>query len=118
MRILLLLAVLGVAGCRPPVSAPQAEPVPMRWSLNDSPRADGHRLRVAGGTLHAIPARVRLVRAPAQEIAEASAAFDPGRGLCGDTSGAGTASAELPLSSSDAAAFRGGWPTGYVIEAQ
>jgi hypothetical protein len=93
-------------------------PVPFRWSLNESPRPDGHRLRLFGGTMHSIPSSVRLVSPGGQVVASALATFSTNGGLCGDTQSVGTASAELPLAPAEAPAFRGSWPAGYRIEAE
>ena len=119
--VLWLIAVL-LLGCR--VTGPvtlvddPAAGVPLRWSLNESPRPDGHRLRVYGGTMHSVPSSVRLIDASGQVIASVPATFGTGGGLCGDTDGPGVAGAELPLAATNVADFRSGWPANYRVEAE
>jgi hypothetical protein len=111
-----------LSGCRVPVSVSSGDDpaagVPLRWSLNESPRPDGHRIRVYGGTMHSIPSSVRLLGPTGQVVGSASATFSPGAGLCGDTQGAGVAGADVPLPAANVADFRSGWPSGYRIEAE
>jgi hypothetical protein len=90
----------------------------MRRSLNESPRLDGHRIRVHGGTMHSIPSAVRLIGPSGQVVGSAAAAFSPGAGLCGDTQGAGVAGADVPLPAANVADFRAGWPSGYKLEVE
>jgi hypothetical protein len=125
MRTTLALtaAVLVLVGCsiNPGVNSgdDRSALVPVYWSLNDSPRSDGHRLRLHGGTLHSIPSTFRLLSPSGQILASATATFSPsGGGLCGNTQAVGTATAELPLPATEVAAFRAGWPSGYRVEAE
>jgi hypothetical protein len=126
MRRCIALAVATVvllAGCRiyPSVTSGDdpATAVPLSWSLNESPRPDGHRLRFYGGTMHSIPGSLRVVTPSGQVVASGTATFSAsGGGLCGDTQAVGTARAELPLPAAEVAAFRSGWPAGYRVEAE
>jgi hypothetical protein len=122
LLVVIWLSALVTSACRLPVAVSSGDDpnagVPLRWSLNDSPRPDGHLLRVYGGTMHSIPAAVRLLGPGGQLVSSAPATFAPGAGLCGDTSGAGVAGADLPLPAANVADFRGGWPAGYRLEAE
>lgn len=132
-----LFPLLLLAACSAPAGAPPSDPragspstgpitsagdpsapVPFRWSTHTSHRPDGHRLRLQGGTLHAIPSELRLVDASERIVASAAAVptSDPQDALCGR--GAGLVRAELPLSAPELGAFRAAWPAGYRPEAR
>ncbi|HEV8635093.1 MAG TPA: hypothetical protein VG370_12745 [Chloroflexota bacterium] len=127
---LLLLLLLAAAACRagaatPPGPSPvtsagdPAGPIPFVWSTHTSHRPDGHRLRLQGGTLHAVPGELRLVD-PAGRVVS-SVALSPRlgaqHGLCGQ--GVGVVQVDLPLPASELGSFRdGAWPPGYRVEAE
>jgi hypothetical protein len=123
MTIALVITAALLAGCRiyPSVTSGDdpTTAVQLTWSLNESPRPDGHRLRLYGGTLHSIPSSLRLVSSSGQVISSAAAIFTPSGGeLCGNTQAVGTASAELPLPAAEVPNFRSTWPAGYRVEAE
>src|SRR5262245_1789116 len=124
-RSILALLLLTLAACRGPAVSPQAPitsagdpaaPVPFRWSVHESHRADGHRLLLQGGTLHAIPSEVRLLDPSGRVVSggPAEPLGESGTGLCGDR--AGVVSAALPLPASELASFRSDWPKAYRVE--
>ena len=52
---------------------PPGSPVPFRWSLSRGSAPGGHRLLLRGGTLHSIPAEVRLLDAAGRVVATSPA---------------------------------------------
>ena len=128
-RLILALIALTALACGPvgetgqdltPVTSagdPSA-PVPFWWTVHESHSPDGHRLRLQGGTLHAIASEVRLLDATGQAIASAPtellSASDSG--LCGGPA-RGTVRVDVSLPASDLPAFGGGWPSSYRVEA-
>lgn len=99
-------------------------PVPVFWSVQTSHRPDGHRLRIEGGTIHAIAGEVRLLdgagRVAASQPTRLVGASD--LGICGGRP-RGTFAVDLPLSEGDLQAFTlsgqgSRWPDEYRLEVQ
>ncbi|MBI4496830.1 MAG: hypothetical protein HY689_02885 [Chloroflexi bacterium] len=130
--IAIVLASLALLACNAASAAPSGAsptpitsagdptaPVPFQWTVHESHRPDGHRLRLQGGTLHAIPSEVRLRNSGGQTSASAPAKLltQADTGLCRGQP-QGMVGADLPLPPADLAAFRSDWPSGYQVEVQ
>lgn len=95
----------------------RSQPVPFVWTTHQSHRATGNRLIFQGGTIHALPERVRLLD-PAGKVV-ATADTRPPRTPADPCPGsAGIVRAELPMAEEMLTPFLGEWPAGYRVEAQ
>ncbi|MHB1131038.1 MAG: hypothetical protein ACYC4L_01480 [Chloroflexota bacterium] len=102
----------------PITSADPNKPVPFVWSTVQT-HFSGSLLRLQGGTLHAIPAAVRLI-GPGGEVVATSDTRPVGAGeagLCGEGA-TGLVAADLAVSRQAVEALGAQWPANYSLEAQ